>query len=176
MSDKVVSKFLTSHESVSEADALQYGVLGMKWGVRRPRGKDGLVVRNKKAKKLPAKKPRVEQRKAKKLPAKKSRIDSRMAKKLPAQRPAAKSSVELMSDDQLRERLARIDLERRYTEAISSLTPKKQRPVRDLLVSSGSQVAKNVITQVGTQYISKALQVQLNKALPSAYRPTKQKK
>lgn len=33
-------------ETDTDEDLLHYGVMGMKWGRRRPRGKDGLVQRN----------------------------------------------------------------------------------------------------------------------------------
>lgn len=109
-----------------------YGVLGMKWGVRKSRASKGGTSHNH------------------------GRQTGTNKKKNVSPTKTAKKSIKDMSDDELRNEISRLELEKRYKDLTS---PKEQTKifngkkfVTDILNQSG----KNVGTQVATYYMGKA--------------------
>ena len=116
-----------------------YGVKGMKWGVRRTAEQLGHIV--KKGASTIAKK------------ASESREKSRQKRAYTKERS---KPISEMTDDELRKRLNRLDMEKKYRDYISSMTPKKEHKVRKLVGEIMSSGVKS-ISNAGVQKLSNAL-------------------
>lgn len=128
-----------------------YGVKGQRWGFRKATTRGGTPPSKRKAK-----------------------VDEGEDKKVSkeAEAPKKKTAKDL-TDAELREAINRVQLEKQYNQLT---TPQKaESVVSSVLKTAGKQVATQVITQVGTAYLSKAVGVNLNKALPDAYKVTGKK-
>lgn len=129
-----------------ETEAEQYGVRGQRWGFRKATTRGGTPASKRKAK-----------------------VDEGVNKDEPK-----KKSVKDLSDSELNERIRRLQAEKQYAQLT---TPEKSKSVvKEVLANSAKSIAGQVLTQVGTAYISKAVGVNLNKALPEEYRVTGGKK
>lgn len=91
-----------------------YGILGMKWGVRRYQNKDGSLT--------PAGKKRAQQKEK----------ESEKSK-----------SVKEMSDDELRTRLNRINLEEQYAAAMARQNPDKYARAKKLISDIGEKAVRD---------------------------------
>lgn len=128
-----------------ETEAKQYGVRGQRWGFRKATTRGSTPASKRKAK-----------------------VDNGDKKE-----EAKKKSAKDLTDSELRDAINRVQLEKQYNQLT---TPQKaESVVASVLKTAGKQVATQVITQVGTAYLSKAVGVNLNKALPQAYRVTGKK-
>lgn len=121
----------------------QYGVLGMRWGVRKDDKGSGRRAT------------RAEKRAQKKESKKNSESSSKVSRK-----------VEDMSDDELLSAITRLERERRFRD----LTGADQKRGESMLKSIAKNSFKNAATSVGTKYLEKAINVNLNKVLPTDYR------
>lgn len=140
------------HDFLRDGDYLEhYGVRGMRWGIRRATTRGGTPPSKRKAK-----------------------VDEGVKKDEPNKDEPKKKSVKDLSDSELNERIRRLQAEKQYAQLT---TPEKAKSVvKEVLANSAKSIAGQVLTQVGTAYISKAVGVNLNKALPEAYRVTGGKK
>ena len=128
-------------------DVEQAGVKGMRWGFRKATTRGGTPPSKRKAK-------------------------GETKKDDDGEKPK-KKSVKDLSDQELRDNINRLLMEKQYAQLT---TPAKaESVVSSVLKSSGKAIAGQVLTQVGTAYLSKAIGVNLNKALPEAYRVTGKK-
>lgn len=131
-----------------------HGVLGMKWGIRRYQNKDGSLTTAGKKRAAKMKEEYTQ------LTGKKLRRSPDKAKELSEPK---KKSVSELSDDELRSKVNRLQLEKTYLDLdrqVSSLTPKH--------ISAGEKFVKHVsdkvivpaMTDAGknllTQYLNKA--------------------
>lgn len=116
-----------------------YGVKGMKWGVRRTAAQLGHLVK-KGASKI------------------KNRIsESNEKRKIRKQNEANKGKpVSEMTDDELKQRLNRLDMEKRYSDYMKALNPKKESKVKKVVGESLSNGIKTV-SNAGIQKISNVL-------------------
>jgi hypothetical protein len=130
---------VTGYRVVRDNELYHYGVKGMKWGVRRTAAQLGHLVK-KGASKI------------------KDRIsESNEKRKIRKQNEANKRKpVSEMTDDELKQRLNRLDMEKRYSDYMKTLNPKKESRVKKVvgeILSSGIKTISNA----GIQKISNAL-------------------
>lgn len=159
-----------------------HGILGMKWGVRRYQNKDGTLtaagkkrydaeVEKIKAREKVIKNYKRTQAKFDKLEAKRKELDE--AEKLIKERedkaknrgntsrptPKKTKSIKDMSDDELREVISRLDLEKRYSDLVknnASQSPSKGRKfVEDVISSAGSNIAKQAVAYMMGRGVNK---------------------
>jgi len=130
---------VAGYRVVRDNELYHYGVKGMKWGVRRTAAQLGHLVK-KGASKI------------------KDRIsESNEKRKIRKQNEANKRKpVSEMTDDELKQRLNRLDMEKRYSDYMKTLNPKKESRVKKVVgefLSSGIKTISNA----GIQKISNAL-------------------
>lgn len=112
-----------------------YGILGMKWGIRRS----------------PEQLKRAGSR-SKSRSSDDSHDDYKKAHK--------SSSVKSMSNSELRERINRLQMEKQYKQLTSSETSKGRKFVQDVIVGAAKQTATNYVSK----YMTKGLDSLIKKA------------
>lgn len=127
-----------------------HGTKGMKWGVRRYQNYDGSIINSKpKEKKLRSSfLESYRQKSAAKKTYKKEHSPKTVAK-----------SVQEMSDDELRRRLNRINMEEQYKNAIARQNPRKSEKARKFLSDMSDKAARSItekaINKVSDQLVNK---------------------
>lgn len=122
-----------------DEELYHYGIKGMKWGIRRTPAQLGHRTGAKKKKTsgiVDAAKKMAANHKQKKT----AKVETERRKKL------KKKKISEMSDDELRERIARLELEKRYRD----LTPKQTHRGRDFVISVLENSGRNIATQTTT--------------------------
>ena len=132
------------------------GVLGMKWGVRRSSSSSGSSSSKKVSNTKTVKT---------KTPVKPKSVDDTKDSKQNAPKAQNKKSVKDMTDEELKAKINRLDLEKRYSELESQMNQKKASKGKAFVSSVIEQSAKNIATQATTYVIGKAV----NKALANAF-------
>lgn len=145
-----------------DEELYHYGVKGMKWGIRRTPAQLGHKTGTKRKKssgdainavKRGAKKVssavsnRVSQAKAKRLAKKLHDEEVKQTQK------NKKKKISELTDDELRERIVRMELEQRYR----NLSPQKQSAGKAFVSKVGSQVVGPALTNVARDYLTKQL-------------------
>ena len=114
-----------------------YGVLGMRWGVRRTKEQ---LRRAKGSKKQDSEKPSTESNKLE---------------------PKRYNSIKEVPDSDLRAAISRLQMEKQYRDLIRELTPKEKKKasdtVKSILAESGKKVAGEATTYLMRQAVNKAL-------------------
>lgn len=102
-------------------DIMHYGVLGMKWGIRRyqpyPKGKSGRFLGK-----------------------------TRKTKK--AKPVKAKARAKAMTDDELKDTVHRLQLEKRYVDLTAVQKSRGQKIVEDLMYSTAEKAAKAYVDEL----------------------------
>ena len=112
-------------------ELMHHGILGMKWGVRRYQNKDGSLT--------PAGKRRVQTGEIGKT------ADTNVSST-----SSHKRSVKEMSDSELRDKISRLELEKRYRDLSKSSEQAKTSKGRAFVMSVLEQSGKNIATQAVT--------------------------
>ena len=134
------------------AELIHYGVKGMKWGVRRPVGKDSRVIRTGVA---PG---------TKKTPAKKSSAPAKKA--VPAKKPASSttSKPKPLTDEQLRQRVQRMQLEAQYAQLSRQRNPPEKSFLREYLAEPASAAGKEVAKEIAKDLIKTGVTAAMKRA------------
>lgn len=135
MSEKV-DHFLAVMKDVPGKTLKQHGVKGMKWGIRRRRESTSTPP---------------------------SRSSSEGSSKSSSQGPGkgnslrAKPQNKRLTDAELRARINRLDMERRYAE-LTAPTPRANSFVKQLVADTGKQAARNVVNRATTVALQLAIE------------------
>lgn len=151
---------------MNDLELYHHGVKGQKWGVRRYQNADGSLTRLGKARH--AAETFKESRKARSQ-AKKNERAAEKAKK--AEKDSYKKNPKDMSDDELREKIARLELEKSYNKAYQEVrgTPKTENGkkfINDVLYKSG----KNISEQLATSLFGNATNAALKQIFPETWK------
>lgn len=122
-----------------DEELYHYGIKGMKWGIRRSPAQLGHKTGTKKKKKsgvVDAVKKMAANHKQKKA----AKAETERQKSL------KKKKISDMTDDELRERIARLELEKRYRD----LAPKQSHRGRDFVIGVLENSGRNIATQATT--------------------------
>lgn len=150
MSDNL-SNFLSNQGIKKDDEAIQhYGVLGMRWGVRRNRVSVG---------KNAPKTPTGSASKESAAPKSKRGSASPSRKNTLSNNPKNRK----MTDIELRAKINRLDMERRYSE-LTKPAPKGKSFAQELLAEQGKSVAKTLAARA----VSVGLQIALESAAKNA--------
>lgn len=118
-----------------------HGVKGMKWGVRRSPAQLGHKTTSTKKKSKASKLKKVKK-----------------SKKIKTSKPATKKpeeNIKKLSDDELRAKISRLELEKRYKDL--SKTPKVSKRGKDFVMNVLEASGKNIATQLTTYAMGTAI-------------------
>lgn len=163
-----------------DEELYHYGVKGMKWGIRRSPAQLGHTTGTKKRKKSSSNAAETVKRGAKKVAsAVSSKVSQARAKRIAQKlhdeevkktQSNKKKKISELTDDELRERIARMELEQRYR----SLSPQKQSAGKKFISTVGNQVVGPAVTNVARDYLQKTLRKQLGLEGNSSVDPLKE--
>lgn len=127
-------------------ELMHHGVKGMKWGVRKDRRSGSSSGKSKLSKKI---KKSINNKKKAKAKAKAKEARAKV-------KADQKKTVKDMSDTELRERIARLELEKRYKDLSASqqTTSKGSKFVKNVLERSGEELATQVTKYYGAKMIN----------------------
>ena len=153
-----------------------YGVLGMKWGVRRYQRKDGTLTKagtrryNKEMKKLEAEERIIKNKKRTQAKLDKLEVKKRSVEELKkgSEKVSSKTrdkpktdQVKTLSDAELRDRVNRLQLEKQYKD----LSPKQislgkafvERAIKNVVVPAAEEMGKQVVKSLMTKMINEKI-------------------
>ena len=168
-----------------------YGVLGMKWGVRKDRPNSRLPKhatfyntdkatgattmvdynpRKVQVSRVAGGGIQVTGRSRKEVKRVSEEIRRQLSNK--SEKKSVTSKLNL-TDDELRATINRMQLEKTYAQLTA--TPKQSNAMQQFMVNTGSQILGNAITNVGTEYLKQFLKVNIDKKISPEFRISKLK-
>lgn len=132
---------------MAETELAHYGIKGMKWGVRRT---EAQLARARGA--------------SPKSNTKKNVSKKAATKSATSETP--KKTVKEMSDDELREKISRLELEKRYKDLSKSTEAPKVNKGREFVARVIERSGENIATQLTTYMMGKAV----NKAFSDIFK------
>ena len=182
----------TTFVKVPDGDTLtHYGVLGMKWGVRKDRPNSRLPKhatfyntdkatgattmvdynpRKVQVSRVAGGGIQVTGRSQKEVKRVSEEIRRQLSNK--SEKKSVTSKLNL-TDDELRATINRMQLEKTYAQLTA--TPKQSNAMQQFMVNTGSQILGNAITNVGTEYLKQFLKVNIDKNISPEFRISKLK-
>ena len=121
-----------------------HGILGMRWGIRRFRNRDGTLT-----------------------PAGKRRADKKSANQETHEdykKNHTSKNAGSMSNSELRDRINRLQMEKQYAQLTSNEKSTGFKVVNDIFVNSAKQTASNYVSQ----YMTKGVDVLIGKFIKKA--------
>lgn len=125
-------------------ELVHYGILGMKWGVRRT--PEQLARARGSSKKTDSQSTK---KKTSSKTAKKSSSKSTEAEK--------KKTTSEMTDEELRAKINRLELEKRYKDLAKTVSPPKSTKGKDFVLRVIERSGENIATQLTTDLMGKAV-------------------
>lgn len=139
---------------MNQNELMHYGILGMKWGVRRYQNKDGTLTKAGK-------------RKAAKMKAEYTELTGKQLRKSPTKKTTStesSKSIKEMSDTELREKANRLRLEKEYISAErerAALTPKDVNKGKAFVETLTDKVLKPALIDAGKAVVKNYTQAKL---------------
>ena len=133
-----------------------YGILGMRWGHRNSREMVLTKRRMLKARKKKIKENEKKAKRAEKEIIKAEKLSKKALKK--AEKNRDTDSLRKLSDTELREKIARLELEKRYKELMSPVKPERKKAGRDFV----TKIIANSTNNVGQQLVTYAMVAAIN--------------
>lgn len=135
---------------MNEATLYHHGIKGQKWGVRRYQNKDGtLTAAGKKREQKMNDKLKSANKELKKL-----RAENESLKKTSS---TTSNSINELSDDELRKRINRLNMEKQYAEMYNQVHPRKPNPGKEFAVRMLRETVVPSLLNVGRSALEKSL-------------------
>ena len=126
-----------------------YGVKGMRWGVRRTPAQLGHTPASKR--KIENGPTLVSKIKSNRVARKTAKLEKKEAEK------AKKKSISEMTDEELNQKIARMELEKRYRDLYAQTVPQSSKKGKDFAMKILERSGENLLTQVANHYGAKTL-------------------
>ncbi len=137
-----------------------FGTRGMKWGIRKYQNRDGSLT--------PAGRARYGKGQStprSRFSQKSSITKTSVAKSENTPRPAKKKMSE-MSDEELRNEINRLSLEKQYKQLVSEINPSNEHKARQMI----SEMAATSVKNIGTQTMTYAMGAAVNKVCRGVFK------
>lgn len=130
---------------MSNTELAHHGVKGMRWGIRRYQKKDGTLTK-------------AGRKRAAKLEDEYSKITGRKPgeSSIKLTSSSRKKKISEMSDEEIRERINRLNLEKQYSEMLNGSSKKQQEKGHAFIKKIGSEVVMPAAMELGRQGLRSA--------------------